>query len=218
MFIDTAVIDFFANEMVLAKINAEEDSLLKEQYHISGYPTSVLTDKDGNEIDRIVGYLPADEYLQTLRDYSNGIGTLDDLLRRAETETGRPLYFEIAEKYKYRGGSDEAQLWFARVIEAGDPRDSLSGESRVATADMFRRAKDYDRALEEFSQIMSDFEGTMFAQDAEIYRAIVYRQKADTAKAIAAFEGYLEHYPESEDTTYALRQIKKLKGEEEEDE
>ena len=217
MFVDSNVIDFFAKEMVLVKINAEADSMLKKRYRISGYPTLVLANKDGIEIDRIVGYLPADTFLKTLRDYSNGIGTLDDLLGRAETETGRSLYYEIANKYKYRGAPAEAETWFGRVIEAGNPRDSLSGKSRMAIADMFRRAKDYDQALDEYNQIMIDFEGTMTAQNGEIYRAITYRQKGDTSDAITAFEGFIMHYPESKDTTYALKQIEKLKSTGEED-
>lgn len=212
MFVDSVAIDFFANDVVLAKVNAEVDTVLAQQYHVRGYPTSVLMDKDGQEIDRIVGYKPAEEFLQTIRDYANGIGTLDDLLRRAETESDRTLFSEIADKYKYRGGSEEALAWYSRVLEAGDPRDSLAGETRTAIADLFRRDRDYDRALEEFSGIAEDFAGTMYAQDAEIYKAIIYHQKGDTATAIEAFEGYIEHYPESEDVEYAQSQIEKLKN------
>jgi tetratricopeptide (TPR) repeat protein len=212
VFVDSMVIDFFTNEMVLVKMNAEVDTVLAEEYHAKAYPTSLMTDKDGKEVDRIVGYRPPDEFVRILRDYSKGIGTLEDLLERAETETDRSLYLEIAGKYKYRGGADEALAWYAKVIESGDPGDSLSGESRLSVAGMSLRAKDYDQALGEFGQIMSDFEGTMFAREAEIYRAITQREKADTVAAIAAFEAFLEHYPESKDTTYARKQIAKLKG------
>ena len=212
MFVDSVAIDFFANDVVLVKVNSKVDTLLAEKYSVSAVPTFVLTDADGEEIDRIVGSDSTDSFLQTIRDYENCIGTLDDLLRRAESETDRGLFFEIADKYKYRGGSDEAQTWYARVIDEGEPTDSLSGESRFSIADMFRRAKEYDRSQEEFSKIMNDFKGTMFAQEAEIYKAIVYRRQADTTAAIKAFEGFIEHYPESEDVEYATEQIDKLKN------
>jgi len=209
------VIDYFATEVVLAKFNAEVDSALAKTYHISGYPTLVLTNSDGEEIDRIVGYLDAPEFVQKINDYRNGIGTLDDLLSKADTSSDRLMFYEIAEKYKYRGGADEAEVWFNKVIEVGEPTDSLSGESRIALADMVRRTKDYDAAGEAFAKVMNDFKGTMFAETAEIYRAIVYRQAGDTAAAVAAFQDFIKHYPESEDIDYAQRQIDRLTGKEE---
>ncbi len=213
---DSAVIDYFATKVVLAKIDAEKDSALTKAYHVSGYPTLVLTDSEGTEIDRIIGYLEPAEFIERLDNYQNGIGTLDDLLSRADTLVDRELFYEIAEKFKYRGGDTEAIEWFQRVIDEGEPTDSLSGESRMGLADMYRRAKDYDKAGSAFSDIMKDFEGTMFAESAEIWRAIVYRQKGDTAQAITAFKDFLKHYPESEDTGYVIGQIEKLEGKAEE--
>ncbi len=211
--IDSAVIDYFVNKVVLVKIDAKADSITTKDYNISAFPTVVLTDNQGVEIDRIVGYFEPAIFLKKLDDYQNGIGTLDDLLSRVDTLKDRELYFEIAEKYKYRGGADEAGTWFQRVIDEGTPSDSLSGESRMALADLYRRAKEYDAAKDAFTRIMKDFKGTSFAEGAEIWRAIVYRQKADTAVAITAFEDFIKHYPESEDIDYAQGQIEKLKGE-----
>ena len=78
--------------------------------------------------------------------------------------------------------------------------------------DMHRRNKDYDKALQAFTDIMKDFKGSMLGQDAEIWKAIVYRQQGDTTQAIEAFEGFIKHFPESEDVEYAQSQIDKLKG------
>ncbi len=217
VFTDSAVIDYFVNSVVLVKIDAEKDSATAKAYHVSGYPTLVLVDKAGNEIDRIVGYLPPEEFVQKIDDYQNGVGTLDDLLSQAEGAADRELFLEIADKYKYRGGNEEAKLWFQRVIDEGDAKDSLSGESRMSLADMLRRAKEYDKARSAFAKITKDFKGSMFAEAAEIWTAIVYRQEGDTAQAIKSFEEFIKHYPESEDVEYASGQIKKLKGEVETD-
>ncbi len=218
MFTDQKVIDFFTNEMILAKVNGKEDTLLAQQHHIVAYPTLVMVDTNGDEVDRIVGYMEPDSFLTELRNYQKGIGTLADLLRKAEAGPDRSQSFKIAKKYRYRDGREEAVTWYQEVIDGGNPLDSLAGESRMALADMHRRAKEYDFAALAFTSIMNDFEGTMFAEDAEVWRAIVYRIKADTTAAITAFEEFIEHYPESEDADYAEKQIKKLKGETEEEE
>ena len=198
--------------MVLYKTNAEVDTALAHQFNISGYPTLVMTDSKGNEIDRIIGYLPADEFLKQLEDYQKGIGTLSDLLKQADTSTSRDLYYQIGDKYKYRGGKDEAVVWFTKVIQTGQPTDSLSGESKLAIADLYLRAKDYDKALSGYDEIAGQFQGTGFAEAAGIYTGIALARKGDTAKAIAAFENFVKMYPTSEDTSYAKSQIDKLKG------
>ncbi|MEW5994426.1 MAG: thioredoxin fold domain-containing protein [Candidatus Zixiibacteriota bacterium] len=209
---DSGVVDFFTNEMVLAKINGKQDTVLRDRHKVSAFPTLVMIGKDGAEIDRIVGYLPPDAFLKTLRQYRQGIGTLADLLSRVEKAPDRELFFKIADKYKYRGGEEEATGWYQKVIEMGDPKDSLTWESRMALADMHRRAKEYDRAVESFSAIIDDFEGTKFGADAEVWRAYVLQQKGDTTAALKAYEAFIQHYPESEDAEFAGKQIAKLKG------
>lgn len=212
VFVDSTVIDYFSNQMVLAKINAEIDTATAKAYHISGYPTLVLTDKNGDEIDRIVGYLPPTEFMTTLSDYRKGVGTLADLLRQAEENSSRELYFQIADKYKYRGGSAEAETWFNKVITAGDPKDSLSGESRMAIADTYRRDKDFDKAVAAYNAVQVDFKDTPFAEYGMIMAAVSTRQKGDTAGAITLFEQFVKAYPESEDAEYAGEQVTKLKA------
>ncbi len=210
MFTDSSAIDYFLNDMILVKVNAEVDSNLAKSMSISGYPTLVLVDKDGVEVDRIVGYMPTEDFLQTLNDYQNDIGTLADLLRRSDTSQDRSLYGEIANKYKYSGKADDAMSWFKKIIEAGDPTDSLSGNARMSIADTYRRADDYEQALTKYQNIEKDFTGTGIGMDAVIYQAIVYRSMADTTKAVDTFKAYVERFPDSEDVEYATKQIEKL--------
>lgn len=211
MFVDAKAIQFFTSNMILAKVQAEEDTLTAQKYHVNGYPTSILLNKSGEEIDRVVGYAPPEEYVQTFVDFSNGIGTLDDLLGQAETSEDRDLFMQIGDKYKWRGSNDNANSWYTKVIAAGEPLDSLSGEARMAQADMSRRDKVYDQALQAYKKIAGEFK-TYHGMDAVIYQAIVYGQMNDTATAIAAFESYIEQFPESEDVEYAQSQIEKFKN------
>ena len=214
MLIDSNVIEFFSNEMILVKAHAKEaDSLTAKQYNISGFPTFVLTDSKGKEIDRIVGYLPADEFLKQIDDYMNGIGTLDDLLARAEASSDRSLYFDIADKYKYRGGPEEATLWFQKVIDEGEPTDSLSGDALFSLADMKRRSKNFDDALIDYKTIKKDFKDTALEELVSIYIPYTNMIKGDTAAAIADFEKFIKEFPESEDIEYATKKISELKGE-----
>ena len=208
------MVEYFSNEMIFAKVHAEkDDSLTAKLYNVSGFPTFVVTDSKGEEIDRIVGYLEAKDFLAKVNDYQNGIGTLEDLLSKVEASKDRELYFEIADKYKYRGAPDDAKTWFERVVADGEPTDSLSGEARFSLADMMRRNKDFDGSITAFRAIKSDFKGTHFEESASIYIPYVTMKKGDTANAIMEFENFIKEYPESDDVEYATTKISELKGE-----
>ena len=201
--------------MVFVKAHAEDtDSLTAKKYNVSGFPTFVLTDSKGVEIDRIVGYLPTEEFLAKINDYMNGIGTLEDLLSKVEGSKDRTLYFEIADKYKYRGSPDDAKSWFEKVITDGEPTDSLSGEARFSLADMMRRNKDFDGSIASFRAIKKEFKGTTFAETASLYIPYVTMKKGDTTNAVMEFEKFIKEFPESENVKYAKTKISELKGEE----
>jgi len=200
--------------MIFAKIHAEQaDSIIAQRYKVKAFPTFVVTESNGDEIDRIIGYLDPEPFLAKVNDYREGIGTLADLLSKAESSEDRNLFFEIADKYKFSGSSDDAKIWFQKVIDAGDPKDSLSAESRFSVADMFRRNKDYNAAIQEFENIKADFAAASYQEEADIWIAIAYRQMGDTTASIQKFEEFIVNYPESEDKEYAENQVKRLKGE-----
>ncbi len=216
--VDSAVIEFLSDEMILVKINAEVDTALATEYKIIGYPIIVMLDENGEEIDRLVGYKPPEEFVQTFRDYAQGIGTMDDLLTRVKTESDRTLYMRIANKYKYRVAPEEAGVWFTRVVDEGDPQDSLSGKSRLALADMSRRNKNLDDAISAYEGIWKDFAGTETGEDAEIWIAVIYRKQGDTTEAVKRFEAFVKDNPGATEGNleYCQKQIEKLTAKPEE--
>lgn len=215
VFVDPKVIDFFGKEMILVQLNGDAvDTALARQYCVSGYPTLVLMDKDGKEVDRVAGYMPPDDFIKTFRDYKNGVGTLADLLKQASAKTDRDLFMQIAEKYKYGCDKGGATQWYTKVISAGDPKDSLSAQSRMELADMLARASKYDSAVVAYQAIASDFAGKSTASDADWTIGNVYRRAKDTAKAIAAFEAWMTKYPaaHTSDVNYTKKMIDRLKN------
>lgn len=214
VFVQPKVIDFFTQNVILAQIDAEKDTAAAKPYHIMGFPTLVLIDKDGKEIDRIYGYADADSLLVAVDNYRQGINTLDDLLAKAAAKPERSLTYTIAEKYQGKGAVTDAAIWYNKVIEMGDPKDSLSRDCRMAIADSYRRDRKYPEALKAYEAIMAEFAGLSTAMDAEWYRADVYRRSKDTAKAVTAFEEWLAHYPkaDTEQVAYTQKLIEKLKN------
>ena len=211
VFVDSTVIKQFSSKTVLVKINAEVDTLAKQKYGVMGYPTVVVADASGKEFDRIIGYLPPADFLQTVSDYQAGKGTLDAMLGQAKSDKSPMLAKEIADKYKYRGDDKSAEKWYQQVLASVKPNDTLAAMIRIDMADMYRRMNAYDKALAAFMAIEKDFSGTAYAADAAVYIGIVQARKGDTTAALSTYNRYLTSYPNGSDTDYVRTQIEKLK-------
>lgn len=211
--VDSAVVSYLNNSFAFAKINAEVDTATARMYSVGGYPTIVIFNSKGEEIDRIVGHMPPQEFMETVENYMKGIGTLDYYLAMADSAGNCEVYFAIADKYNDRGKSGEAKTYYQKVIEA-DPvnAEGFTDRSMLSLGNILRDNKDYDGAVRQFGEVMAKFKDSETAADAEIWTAITYRQKGDTAKAIQCFEDFIKNHPQSADTSYAQAQIEKLKN------
>ncbi len=77
----------FADDSFLSmRVDAEkgEGVDLAERYHVTGYPTVIFARAAGGEVDRIIGYLPPDRFLEELNRITDGRNTLESI--RAEIE------------------------------------------------------------------------------------------------------------------------------------
>lgn len=82
---DTVLIDFYAEwcgpcrslgpvldeisdenpNLIIGKINVDDEMELASQFHVRSIPTMIIF-KDGNEVERLIGFLPKDEILKKL--------------------------------------------------------------------------------------------------------------------------------------------------------
>ena len=115
------VSDFANANQVNYKIDAEvgEGIDFAKQYNVNGYPTILFLNPEGKEIDRIVGYMPAKDFLGQITDYNKGINTYDDLKAKLEKN---PMDVEanlkFADKLMSNGKDDEAKVCLNRILEA----------------------------------------------------------------------------------------------------
>ncbi len=191
---DQKAIDFLGNEVVFAKINAEVDTNVSKAYKIMGFPTFLLTDANGHEIERIAGYLATDDFIKTVNDYRNGIGTLGALLEKSKEGQNRSLYFEIADKYKYRGDTKSAKEWYDKIVATGEKKDSLTGESYMAIGDMYRRDKQNEQAMAVYQQVVQEFAGTPFEGQGMLFVGHTHRRLNEFDKALAIYNEVMAKY------------------------
>jgi tetratricopeptide (TPR) repeat protein len=121
---DSKVSDLL-NSMIAAKWDAEKDPwiAIAKQYKVSAYPTLILLDPSGKEVDRHLGFLEAKEFVSTIDGYRNGIGTIADLenqLRKKPDDLD--LLFKVGMKHADAGRAGDAAAVLSKAMEL-DPKN-----------------------------------------------------------------------------------------------
>jgi tetratricopeptide (TPR) repeat protein len=204
-----------SRDMIFVKAEAKNDTLTADQYKIVGFPTIILMNSSGEEIDRIYGYLPHAEFVSTIQSYLQGKETLEDLKNRFQADsTDEELAYKLAEKYEGRRGYDEAASYYQKVVNL-DP-ENKNGKSQDALFNLAwleLRKQDYLKAVDAFKNFLEKYPK---GEDAEVAERLIpysYAKAGDTTQALELYQKFLTDHPDSKDTSWVKDKIKELKKE-----
>jgi len=132
-----------------------------QHYKISGFPSVVFVDKDGTEIDRIIGYLPPEEFLKELQRIQRGENTIADYIKRTtENPEDFNLWKILASKYEERGDLQSAvEVW--ESVEEANIGDPLTVQYKLI--ELYAHINKDETGLEEFVVNNLDSEFTPYA-------------------------------------------------------
>jgi thioredoxin-like negative regulator of GroEL len=202
-------------ENIFVKINAEEDSALADQFGISGFPTIVIANSEGEEIDRIWGYLPPTEFYNQVQLYFQGRETLEDYLTRLEDEEENLEYISmIGEKYASRSMPDSAAHYYEMIAEIDkDNKEGYAAKALASLHESQARAKDYKAALATCMRLLQLYPDTPESDEAAALLGYYTAKKGDTVEALKLYKGYLKMNPQSENAEWVKNRIAELEGE-----
>lgn len=196
----------------MAKLNAEVDTATSAHYRARVYPTVMLLTKEGTEIDRLVGYARAPEFMKQVDDYLAGKNTLASLEAEAATKGDDPEFAaRLAEKYYYHGLFDQAKAQYAKFI-ALDPmnRSGQVDDALYTLARMSRKNKDYAGDRMYAQQIVDRFPDSDMFRPALLEIAGAWRREGDLKKARGLYLDYAKRFPDDEDAPWAREQADTL--------
>jgi len=103
---------------------------LATAYRDTGYPTVLFLDETGKEVDRIVGYLPMPEFLERLKSYADGTGTVAGMEKALSvTPDDFALRYRLAEKFFAREEPEKALPHLRKLSSAQAVPDSLRSQA-----------------------------------------------------------------------------------------
>jgi thioredoxin-related protein len=124
---DAGVADYINGTVVPIKIDAEkgEGIAIAKKYGVRAYPTILLIDANGDEIDRMLGYMPPEPFLKTVTDYVTGVNTLAQMRAELEKKPDDPaIRYAAATKYAGRYEPGRAAEQYQKLLEL-DPKNTL---------------------------------------------------------------------------------------------
>ncbi len=104
------------------KIDAEkgEGIDLAKQYGVRGFPTIIISNDKGEEIDRIIGYRPPEPFLKELKRIYSGKNTLPAMLEDfQQNPTKFNTLFKLAKKYESMNDPSSAKRMVNAILDAG---------------------------------------------------------------------------------------------------
>ena len=212
-FTDSNVI-LSSERFVFVRINAEIDTARARAFGVNGYPTIVLLDKTGNEVDRVQGYYPPAEFLKVMDGYLKGVGTLWELEQQlAEKRNDPEVMYKIAQKYIGRGLLDKARQTLGQVRNVDNKNSSgFVDNAEFDLAILLRKDKKWYKAIEAFKQLSKDYPESEMLEDAAVYVPWCYVQAGDNKEALKRYRQFREDFSGSSESDWVKDQIERLES------
>ncbi|HUU45431.1 MAG TPA: thioredoxin fold domain-containing protein [Acidobacteriota bacterium] len=204
----TPIID----RLVFARVNAESDTAAAHRYSVRAYPTVIILTLEGQEVDRLVGYLPPEEFEKTMTDYLDGRGTYWDIDRKLKRDSKNPeLVFAIAEKYEQRGEIDNSRENYRKVVSLDEKNaEGWTDNALFALARLHREQGKWYKAAEGFRRMLESYPESELRPDAEAYIPWLFEQAGDTTRALEYYQAFVKQYKGSRDRPWAEKRIAAL--------
>jgi len=153
-FTNEEVIQYIDNNFIPIKINAESEygMPLFTKFKGTGYPMIIFLDKGKNEIDRLYGFYPPNDFILKLNNVISGNNTFPDLLTKYKLgDNSSSTIFELAQKYFSKGEYDDAIRLYEQVLENKDLSYNMFHETNYSIG-MIKLKNNKSKNLEEYIQ------------------------------------------------------------------
>jgi thioredoxin-like negative regulator of GroEL len=198
----------FSKRFTCGRVNAEVDTASAARYHVRSYPTVVLMKPDGTEIDRVVGYYRAPEFIALVEDYLAGKNTLASMIAEEGAKGTDPEFVaKLADRYFEHGLWAESKSKYEQLVSM-DPknRSERIDDALMTLARMSRKDKDYAAARRYAQMVVDKYPDSDQMKPAFLEVGINWKKAGEPVKARAVFLDYAKRFPEDEDASYAREQ------------
>jgi Flp pilus assembly protein TadD len=175
-----------------------EGAEIAARYHVVGFPTILLIDENGVEVDRVMGFVDGRELVETLARFRAGRGTIAALERQLQATPGdEALRLEVGRRHAMRGDA-RAVVELGQVVVADPENRGKRASAALFTLGKYywqRGMKDQAKALATLEELVRRFPSSPEAQDAPYPMAIALHALGRDGEARKVLDAWLEAAP-----------------------
>jgi len=203
------VISYASTHQVNWKTDAEKEGKdLAKQYNVTGFPTLVFVDGDGKEIDKIVGFYPAKDFLEKIKLINERKSSLLYLQQNYNAnKTDLKANLDLANKLIEEGKTDEAKQYLAFIVttDAGNSA-GYTDDAELNLAMLPVEGKAADASITEVLALMQKYPGTNLDKDAKLYLSDKYSEAKKSDDAYAILSGLVQQNPDDDMVKFYMGQ------------
>jgi thioredoxin-related protein len=217
-FKEESVLKYLADEnYVMIKVNPEKDKAAEDKFKVYSYPTFVMFDGKGNEVDRMLGYYDGEKFVNALNGLKKGIGTLDDLRNRYQKTKGNAtkenfeLIDAIISKLVARADYPEALEMADETVrlDKDNKKDKAAGALHMKGY-IYYKWKKYQKSVDELTAIHKIYPKSEQAAEG-LASAAYYSQKMNKPEVTRdILQQFIELFPKHDYAQKAKEELDKI--------
>ena len=197
---DPQLIKDIANKYVWLKLNTETEEdgkRLQKDFAILTYPTTLVLDGQGEEVDRIGRFLPAAEFTETVQSFAHSPGSMASLRKTAQEQPNSvSAHYTLAEKLLEQNNYAKAAPEFEKVIALDpDNREHKTDLSYYNVALSLASQNKFVEAIVQLDTLQERFPNSTAVADSAVLRGQIYHCCNELDKAQAVLRDYVNKYP-----------------------
>src|SRR5215470_6788908 len=199
-FAERHLIQKMANAYVWLKLNTETEVdgiRLQKEFTILTYPTVLVLDSHGDEVDRVDRFLTATQFRTKVDSFIDNPDSLANLRKAAQAQPNSlSVRYALAEKLLERNNYAKAAREFEKVIEL-DPenREGKTDLSHYNLALCLASQEKFVEAIIQLDTLETRFANSTAVADAKVLRGQIYRCCNRLDEAQAVLREYMQKYP-----------------------
>jgi len=190
----------FLGDMIAVKLDCEkgEGIEVSKEFGVHFYPSTALLAPDGKEIDRVVGFVDAEEFLTIMNNYMNGIETVAWYEKKVKKDPMDAASWKIlGAKHADAGRSSKAivalEEYFELVPDA--PAEEVADANQKIAQAQYENGE-YEKAIETYGRLAADNPDNDWYDEAQVGAARAYYKMGREKDCIDTYMKYVNRHPD----------------------
>jgi len=203
------VVSYASTHQVNWKTDAEKEGKdLAKQYNVTGFPTLVFVDGDGKEIDKIVGFYPAKDFLEKIKlinERKSSLTYMQDYYNANKTDLKANL--DLANKLIEAGKTEDAKQYLNYIIttDAGNSA-GYTDDAELNLAMLPVEGKAADASITEVMALMEKYPGSNLEKDTKLFLSDKYFESKNDEKAYVVLSELIKANPDDDMVKFYMGQ------------